>query len=96
MSVEELKCFVTILLLSAYIDVPRWRLLSECNTVTYNPAVDNTMKRKIKKNSHCCDNNNHDRKDKAKLLPPFNMLNKRYMEHPSFQQQLSIDESIPP
>lgn len=101
LSVEELKCFLAILLLSGYIDVPRWRMLWECDTEAYNPFVANAMRRNrfelIKRYAHCADNTNLPKNDKfAKLRPLFELLNKRYLEYASFQQHLSIDESMVP
>lgn len=67
-SVKELKCFLAILLLSGYIDVPRWRMLWECDTESYNPFVANAMRRNrfelIKRYAHCADNANLPKNDK--------------------------------
>lgn len=68
MSTDDLKCYLAILLLSSYIDIPRWRMLWECDTETYNPTVANAMRRnrfeQIKKYTHCSDNNNLVQNDK--------------------------------
>ena len=58
--VADMRCFIAILLLSSYIDVPRWRMLWEVDTETYNPAVAQAMRRNrfdsIKHYLHCSDN----------------------------------------
>lgn len=84
--VGEIKCFIAILYLSGHLQVPRWRMLWEVDSETYNPLAANSMRRNrfelLKKYAHCSDNNNLENNNKfAKLQPFFNMLNERYLSH---------------
>lgn len=100
-SIPELKCYIAILLLSGYLDIPRWRMLWECDTETYNITVANAMRRnrfeQIKKYTHCANNDNLASDDKfAKVRPLFNLLNTRFLEYAELAEHLSIDESMVP
>ncbi|XP_044764508.1 piggyBac transposable element-derived protein 3-like [Coccinella septempunctata] len=100
-TVDGIKCFVGILFLSGHLQVPRWRMLWEVDSDTYNPMVANAMRRnrfdKIKKYVHCADNMNLVPGDKfAKIRPIFDMLNKRFLDHAFMNEKMSIDESMIP
>lgn len=100
-TIEEIRCFLAILLLSGYINVPRWRMLWETNSETYNNMVANAMRRnrfeQIKRYCHCSDNQNLQAGDKfAKVRPLMAMLNEKYLNFTQFQQHLSVDESMVP
>jgi len=59
---EEMRCFLSILLLSGYVGLPRWRMIWEVGTETYLPVVARAMRRnrfeliKVKRYMHCADN----------------------------------------
>ncbi|KAI4455595.1 transposase is4 [Holotrichia oblita] len=101
MDVGDLKCYIAILLLSGYIRLPRWRMLWESKTETYNEVVAKAMRRnrfeQIKKYTHCADNDNLLPNDKfAKLRPLINMMNSRFFTYSQLTEHLSIDESMIP
>lgn len=100
-TVEEIKCFIAILYVSGHLQVPRWRMLWEVDTDTYNPLVANAMRRNrfdtLKKYCHCADNTNLPLDDKfAKVRALFDMLNQRFLNHALLKEKLSIDESMVP
>jgi hypothetical protein len=70
-SVNEMKAFIGIHLLSGYLDLPRWRMMWEAGTETYNPLVADAMRRdqfeRIKANLHLADN---DKLEESKCIVP--------------------------
>lgn len=100
-NIDEMRCFLGILLLSGYTTIPRWRMWWEIGTETCNTQVVNAMRRnrfeQIKRYLHCCDNNTLPKDDKfAKMRPLITMLNNRFLKWSEFQEKLSIDESMVP
>ena len=98
---EEIKVFNAILLLTGYVSVPRWRMLWELHTETYNKFVSEAMRRnrfeEIKRYLHCCDNLSLDGTDKfAKMRPLFAMLNERFLMAAEIPYQMAVDESMVP
>lgn len=79
--VDEMQCFIAILILSGYNSVPRREMYWETSLDTNNTLVCNAMSRNrfrhIMQNIHCCDNANLKPEDKfAKLRPVIDLLNK--------------------
>ena len=100
-TVADIKCFIAILLLSGYVNVPRWRMLWEVDSETFNAAVSNGMRRSqfenIKRYLHCADNACLNPGDKfAKMRPLMAMLNERYLACASLEEHLCVDESMAP
>ena len=99
--VKELKAFIGILLLSGYMDVPRWRMYWEAGTESFNSLVSSAMRRKrfeeIKRWFHLADNDNLKEGDKfAKVRPLFDMFNDRFRFFAPLEENLCVDESICP
>lgn len=99
--VADMRCFIAILLLSGYVDVPRWRMLWEVGSETYNPAVAQAMRRNrfdtIKHYLHCSDNSQLTPGDKfAKVRPLMSMLNERFLNVAQLEEHLCVDESMVP
>jgi len=100
-SVDQLKAFLWILLLSGYVNVPRWRMLWEVESETFNATVSNAMRRNmfemVKRFLHCSDNRKLNAADKfAKMRPLMSMLNERFLACSSLEQHLCVDESMAP
>lgn len=101
LSIKELKAFVGILLLSGYLDVPRWRMFWEVGSESFNQLVSSAMRRnrfeEIKRRIHLADNTSLDKADKfAKVRPLFDLLNERYRRFAPLEENLCVDESICP
>lgn len=97
----DIRAFIAILLLSGYVNVPRWRLLWEVDSETFNYMVSNAMRRNqfenLKRYFHCADNAMLDQSDKfGKMRPLMSMLNERYLNHASLEEHLCVDESMAP
>lgn len=100
-TLEEIRCFLSIILLSGYLDVPRWRMMWEVDSETFNPFVSNAMRRakfeKIKRFLHCSNNDNLIPNDKfAKMRPLMSLLNERYLNNGVLEENLCVDESMAP
>ena len=100
-TLSDVKCFLGILLLSGYLGVPRWRMLWEVSSETFNACVSNAMRRtqfeNIKRFFHCSDNATLNTGDKfAKVRPLMAMLNDRYLSYASLEENLCVDESMAP
>jgi len=99
--VNELKCFLGILLLSGYNELSRRRMYWEKSPDTHNDLVSGAMRRnrfeQIFSYIHFCDNSKLDEHDKfSKIRPLISMLNSRFLIHTPHQQFHSIDESMVP
>lgn len=99
--INELKCFLGILLLSGYNEVSRRRMYWEKSPDTHNNLVSDAMRRnrfeQIFSNIHFCNNSKLDEHDKfSKIRPLISMLNSRFLIHAPHQQFHSIDESMVP
>ncbi|KAJ8954604.1 hypothetical protein NQ318_003136 [Aromia moschata] len=93
--------FISILLLSGYLPVPRRRMFWEQRKDTQNILVADALSRDrfefIMQNLHCCDNDQLDPSDKfTKVRPLFDKLNKIFQEYSPYWEQHSVDESIIP
>jgi len=101
MSTEnEIRVFVAILLLSAYIPLPRKKMFWEDSTETRNECVANTMRRNhfndILQYLHLADNMNLSYSKLDKVLPYLARLNENFLAFFPNQQELSVDESMIP
>lgn len=99
-TVDEVKVFISILLLSGYVDVPRFKMFWE-DSETRIDLVANAMRRdrfiKIKKYFHLADNENLDQNDKfSKLRPYFDILQSNFLQHAVLDPNVSVDESMSP
>jgi len=98
-TVADIKCFIGILLLSAYVNVPRWYMLWEVDSETFNAMVSNAISRNqfenIKRYLHCADNALLKPGDKfSKMRPLMLMLNEGYLSCASLEEHLCVDESM--
>jgi len=98
---EEIRCFLAILLLSGYVDVPRWRMFWEVDTETFNSAVSRAMRRNrfdtIKRYLHCSDNSHLPDNDRfGKMRSLMTMLNERYLNFAKLKEHVCVDESMAP
>lgn len=100
-TIQEMKCFIGILLYSGYVSVPRrymyWENASDCGM----PIIYNSISRDrftfIMAHLHCCDNSNLDPNDKfAKVRPLFDMLNSNFVAYAPYEENHSIDEAMIP
>lgn len=99
-TVEELKTFLGILILSGYHTIPRerlyWSLDEDCNVSIVTKAMTRNRFLEIKKFLHCCDNSVAlETSDKMfKVRPLAEILMKKFMQWGVFHVDLSIDESM--
>ena len=101
MTVEELKCFIGILLLSGYVQVPRRRMFWQQSEDTHNSLVVAAMTRnrfdEIISCLHVADNNNLKKDDKfSKVRPLFDLLNKAFLANSPHEENHSVDEAMIP
>lgn len=96
-SVDELKVFLGILLLSGYVPLPSYRMYWQSSPDTHNPLVAGAMTRDrfeaIKNNIHFA----HDPTDNDrfwKLRPLMRHLQERFMENFVARRNVSHDESM--
>lgn len=97
----EVKCFVGVLLLSGYLQVPRRRLFWEKERDCHNNLVSEAISRDkfehILSNFHLVDNEKLDKEDKfCKVRPLFTHLNKKFIEHSFTEENHSVDEAMVP
>lgn len=100
-SQNEMKCFIGVLLLSGYVQLPRRRLLWETSLDTHNELVSRSISRDrfefIMSNLHTCDNDNLEKSDKyAKVRPLYDALNKNFFDNAPHEENHSLDESMVP
>lgn len=99
-SVDELKTFFGILLLTGYHSLPRerlyWSLDEDCNVPIVSNAMSRNRFQEIKKYLHFCDNlMAGETSDKMfKVRPLADILMKKFLQWGVFHQDLSIDESM--
>jgi hypothetical protein len=97
-SIEEIKIFTGILLLSGYHKLPRqklyWSLDEHCGVDMVSRAMARNRFLEMKKYLHLADNNNIDHDKMFKLRPLANILNKNFREWGIFHKDLSIDEAM--
>ena len=101
LTVDELKTFFGILLLTGYVPLPRRRMYWEKSADTHNSLVANAMSRnrfeQIFSNLHVADNNSLNKDDKfAKVRPLFDALGKKFLENCPHEENHSIDEAMVP
>jgi len=98
---DALRAFLAILLLSAYVSLPRRRMYWEQSSDVRNEAVSGAMSlnrfEEILRYVHLADNTQLDSGDKmAKIRPLYNHLNERYLQFWPVEDDLDIDESKVP
>lgn len=100
-TLEDIKCFLAILLVSGYNQVPRVKMYWETKDDVMNQAISQAMPRNkflnIMRCLHVCDNADLDKNTKfAKVVPLWNMMNKRFLKYFVGDANLCIDESMIP
>lgn len=98
-TLNEMKCFIGILLLTGYNSVPQRNLYWSYEKDVQNALVRTSMRRdrfiQIMSSLHCCDVSNVDLNDKLyKLRPMIDILKENFHNHFIPQQNLSFDESM--
>jgi DNA excision repair protein ERCC-6 len=101
LSVEELKTFLGILILSGYVPLPRKRMYWEERPDSNNQAVSEAMRRRrfeeIMRNLHLNDNNHLDQNDRLSKIRPFlDHLRDAFIEHAPWEKNVSMDEAMVP
>ncbi|XP_044729481.1 piggyBac transposable element-derived protein 3-like [Chrysoperla carnea] len=101
LTIEEVKNFIGILLLSGYNSASRYRLYWDQNIDTHHPGVTSCMTRnrfeELLRFFHACDNSNLPPDDKfGKVRPLWNMMNERWLKFFPGDKHLFIDESMVP
>ena len=79
---KTLKSFITILLVSGYVDLPRqamyWERNEDIHSTTVSPLLSRNQYDEIMQNLHLTDNSNLDKEDKfEKVRPLINKLNEQ-------------------
>ena len=100
-TMEEMRAFLAVLLLSGYATVPRRRMYWEKLPDVNNEAVSSTLSQhrfeEILRFLHLADNNNLAKEDKfAKISPLASLLNEKWLAHFPKENFLSVDESMVP
>jgi hypothetical protein len=97
-SIEEIKNFTAILLLSGYHKLLRqklfWSLDENCGVDMVSSAMARNRFLEIKKYLHLADNYNIDHDKMFKLRPLTNILNENFRQWCIFHKDLSIDEAM--
>lgn len=103
LTVDELKVYVAILLVTGYMTPKNIRMFWEQQSDTYNKMVSDSMRRnrflEIQRYIHLCDNQNLATNDKfSKLRKYFDLLNSIFLQNVKIcgSSHLSIDESMVP
>ena len=101
LTIEEVKLFLAVLLVSGYNTLPRRRMYWDQERDTKNEFISEAFSKnrfeEIMRYLHVCDNNNLDPNDKlAKIRPLYAMINDRCLLFYPGEQKLSIDESMIP
>lgn len=97
---KEIKCFLAILVLSGYNDLPGKRFYWDSEEDMRNHLiVDSAMRRnrfeQLLRFIHCADNTEVDEKDKMwKLRPLISKLQKNFLKYFEPTQHLSFDETV--
>lgn len=100
-SVEEMKRFLGILLLSGYHSVPHedhyWSNSPDLGVPIVSETMSNKRYHVLKKYLHLADNQNLQSGDKvAKVTPFYNLLNENLVQFGVWHSDLSVDESMVP
>ena len=98
---KTLKSFITILLVSGYVDFPRqamyWERNEDIHSTTVSPLLSRNQYDEIMQNLHLTDNSNLDKEDKfEKVRPLINKLNEQCLANYLPEQSVSRDESVVP
>lgn len=98
-SIGEMKCFLSILLISGYSVLPGKRFYWESQADVNNSMVSGAMRRdrfvQIMRCIHCADNSKADPDDKVWKLRPFiNKLKSNFIQHYQPEKNMSYDESM--
>ena len=101
MTVEKLKAFLTILLVSGYARLPRqemfWERQEDCHNLVVSVMMTKTEFRECKRHLHLADNNAVNSLDKfAKVRPLFNPINEQCILNYQPTQHVSVNESMVP
>lgn len=99
MDEEKLKRFITILLISGYVEVPRYQMYWQMNDDCHNNAISSLMSKnefeKCMQNLHIADNNTLPTNDKyGKIRPLITHLNDSCLENFFPEQDISVDEGM--
>ncbi|KAK9727485.1 Transposase IS4 [Popillia japonica] len=99
-SSQELKCFLGVLIISGYIQLPRRRMFWEREKDTHNDLVASAISRDrfefLMIHLHLTDNT-IDKNDRfAKMRPLFTHLNKIFLKFATLQESHSVDEAMVP
>ena len=99
--VPDLKLFLSVLLVSGYVSLPRRPMYWECKEDVHNILVSSAMSRNrftsIMQNIHFANNNTLDSNDKfAKVRPLTDSINSACLGNFTPEQTLSVDESMVP
>ncbi|KAK9738798.1 Transposase IS4 [Popillia japonica] len=100
-TLEEMKKFIGILLLSGYHKLPQqrmyWLLDEDLGVEMVSKCMSRNRFLEIKKYLHLCNNDILDKNDKMfklKLRPLINILNKNFRQLGFFHEKLSVDEAM--
>lgn len=98
---HKLKLFLTVLIISGYVPVPRRRMYWEYSDDVVNSAISSSMSRnefeEILRYLHLADNGKLDASDKfSKVRHVVNHINKKCQENFVAEQVISIDETMVP
>ena len=101
MTVEKLKSFLAILLVSRYAGLPRqemyWERREDCHNLVVSAMMTKTEFLECKRYLHLADNNALNSSDKfAKVRPLFNAINKQCVWNYQPTQHVSVDEFMVP
>ncbi|GBP14950.1 PiggyBac transposable element-derived protein 3 [Eumeta japonica] len=101
LTIEEVKNFIGILLLSGYNSVSRYRMYWDQSIDTHHSGVASCMTRnrfeELLRFFHACDNSSLPPDDKfGKVRPLWDMMNERWLKFFPGDKHLSIDESMVP
>lgn len=96
---DEIKCFIGILIVSGYNELPSKRMYWDTKSDVRNDLVADAMRRNRFENIlrflHCVDNDNLNPNDKLwKIRPVVDIIKRNCLEHYIPQQQLAYDESM--
>ena len=99
MTVEKLKAFLTILLVSGYAGLPRqkmyWKKREDCHNLVVSAMMTENEVLECKRYFHLGDNNALNSSDKfAKMQPLFNAINEQCIFNYQPTQHVSVDESM--
>lgn len=100
-TIADIRCFIGILLVTGYCQVPRVKMYWEMKDDVWNKSIAEAMPRNkflnIMRCFHVCNNDDLDSTTKfAKVSPLWKMLNERWLKFYAGDVNLSVDESMIP